>query len=179
LLEDKYRLVEAFRIGGTRYWMFDSQFDAPTGRQLAALAVYREMEMRCDREYLKKHCEAMDRVLSDKTKISLQYIVRLNANMQERLEMMPLPDYVYKLASVVFFDETESPYSYDYEYADKKIAKWKEAGGTLDFFMRTPLRDLMPSSIIPEGSSGIYTEIARRIDRTHRQLLTDILSEKT
>src|SRR5687768_14937402 len=107
LLDEKYRLIEAFKLGGTTFYMFDNTSDVPTGRMLAALAVYTELEMRCDREYLDLHTRAMEKLLSDPKKINVMYIAQLNLNLKERLELMPLPDFVYKLASVIFFDETE------------------------------------------------------------------------
>lgn len=179
LLDNKYKIVEAFRLGGTVYYMFDNQLDAPAGRQMAALAVYNEMEMRCDRDYLVQHCKAMRRILSDPKKIDIQNIVRLNLFLEERLELMVLPEFIYKLASIVFFDETESPYSYDFEYCARKIKKWKEAGGTLDFFMKTPLKELIPSLNTQGVDLKMSFQIASQIDETHRRTLTSISSEKT
>lgn len=134
LLDNKYKVVEAFQLGGTTYYMFDQTAEVPTGRMLAALAVYTEMEMKVDKEYLDLHTRAMEKLLSDPKKINVMYIAQLNLNLKERLELMPLPDFVYKLASVIFFDETESPYSYSFEYNKKKIEAWKKSGDTLDFF---------------------------------------------
>ena len=180
LINNKYREVEAFRLGGKPYFMFDSQFEVPTGRQMAALAVYEEMNMRCTREYLELHTRAMDKIL-DLKKLSIKectYIAQLNSNLKERLELMPLPDFIYKLASVVFFDDSESRFNYDFEYAEKKIKIWKEAGGTLDFFLKTPLKNLIPSLTMPEENSQIYFQVAKAIDKIHHKVLTDILSVK-
>lgn len=177
LLEQKYKVVEAFKIGGKVYFMFDNQFEVPTGRQMAALAVYNEMQMNCDKEYLQMHAKAMKKVLSDPKKINLSVILQLNMHLEERLELMTMPDFVYKLASVVFFDESESPYNYDYEYCEKKIKYWKESGGTLDFFLKTPLKDLIPSLNMQGKDSKTYFQVASQIDQIHRRHLTDILSE--
>lgn len=178
IIDEKYRVVPAFSIGGMDYWYFDNTFEVPTGRMMAAMAIYGEMEMRCDREYLLMHTKAVQKVLSDPKKINIQVIAQLNINLQERMELAPLPDFIYKLASVIFFDKSEPVYSYDFDYNKKKIEKWKEAGGTLDFFLNTPLKTLVPSLILPEKDASIYLQVVKMIDETHRRLLSVTLSEE-
>lgn len=178
LVEGKYRVIPAFSIGGTDYFMFDSSNEIPTGRFFAAMAIYAEMEMNCNKEYLEAHCKAMKKILSDPKRISIQYIAQLNINLEERLELMPMPDFIYKLASVVFFDKTESLYSYDHDYNSKKIDKWKVAGGTLDFFSKTPLAELVPLLKMPERDTQTYLTVTSLIKETHQRLHTDILSGK-
>ena len=178
LVEGKYRVIPAFSIGGTDYFMFDSSNEIPTGRFFAAMAIYAEMEMNCNKEYLEAHCKAMKKILSDPKRISIQYIAQLNINLEERLELMPMPDFIYKLASVVFFDKSESLYSYDHEYNSKKIDKWKAAGGTLDFFSKTPLAELVPLLKMPERDTQTYLTVTSLIKETHQRLHTDILSGK-
>lgn len=178
LLENKYRIDPAFSLAGVDYYQFTNQEEVPTGRQFAALMVYNEMDMRCDREYLELHTRAMDKLLSDPKKISIGYIAQINANLKDRLSLMVIPDFIYKLASVVFFDNTESPYKYDLDYNQKKIAKWKEAPGTLDFFLQTPLKDLVPFLKAQADVSSTFSLLAEQVAETHHRLLTDILSEK-
>jgi hypothetical protein len=179
LLENKYTVEPAFELGGIRYFQFANQEEVPTGRQFAALAVYNEMEMRCTREYLELNCRAVDKVLSDPKKISIGILAQLNANLKDRLGLMVIPDFIYKLASVVFFDESESPYKYDYAYNEEKIKKWKESPATLDFFLQTPLKDLIPSLQSQEGVSNIYSAVAEQVAEIHHKALTDILSDVT
>jgi hypothetical protein len=178
LLENKYRVIPAFELHGKRYFMFADQQDAPTGRQLAAMAIYNEMDMRCDRAYLELHTRAVEKVISDPKKIHIGYIAQMNANLKERLELMVTPHFIYKLASVVYFDESESPYSYDFDYNEGKINKWKEDNTTVDFFLQTPLRDLVPFLNSQESVLPIYSAVAEMVEKTHRKLLTDILSEE-
>jgi hypothetical protein len=176
LLDEKYRLVEAFKLGGTTYYMFDQAAEVPTGRMLATLAIYTEMEMRCDREYLDLHTKAMEKLLSDPKKINVMYIAQLNLNLKERLELMLLPDFVYKLASVIFFDETESPYSYDFVYNKTKIENWKKSSETLDFFLSRLASELIPSLKPAVGSTRTFFQVSEQIDVIHRTAVTKILS---
>lgn len=178
MLGQQYKVVEAFRHDGIRYMMFDDQFKVPAGRGLCALTIYEEFNQRTTREYLIDHCRAVEVILSDPKKINIQAIAIINKNLQERLNLAMFPDHVYKLASVVFFDETESPYNYDYAYNAKKIEKWKASGGMLDFFLRTPLKDLIPSLKLPEGSADHYFQTAEAVDQLHRTDLQEILLPK-
>lgn len=176
LLEGQYRVVEAFKLNGVTYYHFDDQFKLPSGRGLCALTIYEEFNMRATREYLELHCRAVEKILSDPKKINIQAIAIINKNLQERLQLALFPDHIYKLASVVFFDKTESPYNYDYGYNAKKIERWKAAGGTLDFFLKTPLKDLIPSLKLPETNVERYFQVANEVDRMHQQELQEILS---
>jgi len=177
LFDKKYLMVPAFEIGGRRYFMFDSQTDAPTGRQMASLAIYNEMNMRCTREYLELHTRAMEKLLSDPKKINVTVIGQLNVNLKERLDLMPLPEFVWKLGSVVFLDEHENPYTYDYELNEEKIKFWKGAGMSVDFFSKTPLAQSVPWLQESQNGSQDYTGIGEAVEKIHRQALTSVLSD--
>jgi hypothetical protein len=176
LLDNRYKVIEAFQLGGTTYYMFDQTAEVPTGRMLAAMAIYQEMEMKVDKEYLELHTRAMEKLLSDPKKINVMYIAQLNLNLKERLELMPLPDFVYKLASVIFFDETESPYSYSFDYNKKKIEEWKKSGDTLDFFLSRLSGELIPSLKPVTGNSKMFFQVAEQVAGIHLTDLTKILS---
>jgi hypothetical protein len=176
ILSEKYKVVLAFEFNGKKYFMFDNQFDVPTGRGLVALTFYEEFNMRCTSEYLTLHTRAMEKLLSDPKKINIQAIALINQNLKERLNLAVFPDHIYKLASVIFFDETESPYSYDFKYNNEKIEKWKASGGTLDFFMKTQLKDLIPSLQLPDRNAESFFQVAGEVDRLHRKDLQEILS---
>lgn len=176
LLENKHLVVEAFELGGVKYYMYDNTSEVPTGRMLAALAIYTELEMKCDKEYLELHTKAMEKLLSDPKKINVMYIAQLNLNLKERLELMPLPDFVYKLASVIFFDETESPYSYSFEYNKKKIEDWKKSGDALDFFLSRLSSELIPSLKPATGNTKMFFQVAEQVAGIHLTDLTKILS---
>lgn len=177
LVDQKYKVIPAFSLGGVDYWMYDSAMEVPTGRFFAAMGIYKEMEMNTDKEYLLSHCKAVEKILSDPKKIALTYIMQLNVNLKERLDLMPMPDFIYKLASVIFFDKSESLYSYDYDYNKEKIEKWKVSGGTLDFFSRTPLKELVPALSMPEKDFQTYLTVTKMVKETHQMLLSEVLSE--
>lgn len=169
--------VEAFRHNGTVYYHFTDSFKIPTGRSLCALAIYEELRMRCTREYLEKHIRATEIILSDPKRLAIGTIAIMNQNLKERLSLVPFPDHIYKLASVTFFDKTESPYSYDFEYNRKKIEQWKKDPEILDFFLRQQFADLIPFSSSPDVSANQYFQVSQQIDKMHQEYLSEQLSK--
>jgi hypothetical protein len=174
---DKYNLIEAFELKGVKYYQFDDVYNMPTGRGMAALTIYAEFDMRCTKEYLLTHISAVDKILNpDKNKgIDLVALSIIHNNLKERLQLMPFPDYIYKLASILFFDETESPFNYNWEYNQKKIKVWQTSGGTLDFFCTVPLKNLMPFSIPSGGSVQTYFQLHEKINQLHIQAMQEVI----
>jgi len=176
---DKYRIVEAFELNGVKYFQFEDIFAMPTGRGMAAITIFAEFDMRCTKEYLLTHIQAVEKILNPENKrIDLVALSIIHNNLRERLQLMPFPDYIYKLASVCFFDETESPYNYNWEYNIKKIEKWKAAGGALDFFCTKPLKQLMPFSIQSGASVQDYFKQLETVEQLHLIALREVLFRK-
>lgn len=178
MLNEQFKVTEAFTLNGVKYLMFDDTFKVPSGRGLCALTIYEEFNMRCTREYLQAHVRAVELILSDPKKININALAIIHRNLKERLDLAMFPDHVYKLASVIFFDETESPYSYDYKYNNQKIEKWKANGGSLDFFLKTPLKDLIPFSLSSGQSADNFFQVGEMIDSLHRTDLQEVLSSQ-
>lgn len=177
LVDETHKVTEAFTYLGETYYCFEDSFRMPAGRGLQALTIYEEFNMRVDPEYLDLHIRAMEKILSSNP-ISLPAVMQLNQNLKDRRNLAVFPDHLYKLASVIYFDKTESPFSYDQAYNEKKIAKWKRAGGALDFFMRTPLKDLIPHMDSSQINVEMYFSQADKIDQLTRSDLHSILSKK-
>lgn len=171
--------VEAFKQGGKTYYHFTDSFKMPAGRAICAIAIYEELRMRCTAEYLHKHIAATEAILNAPAgKIKLTELAKINQNLKERLNLAPYPDHIYKLASVVFFDETESPFSYDFDYNAKKIEQWKKNPELLDFFLTMQFQDLMAFGSMPKERVQSYFKTANLIDKIHQQNLQEVLSKK-
>lgn len=141
-VNDKQKIIEAFTYRGRTYYMFDNIFEIPSIRGLMALDYYEEFEMRCTKEYLQKFTQAMEVILSDTKKLNLIHLATLVKHLQERLVMIPVPDHILKLASVIFFDDSENPYYYDRAYCQKKISLWKQDPEVLSFFFANAIERL-------------------------------------
>lgn len=176
LINDKFKISEAFEHQGKKYLKFDNAFDMTTGRGLQAMTIYDEFNMHVDRNYLELHVKAVEKILNE-PKIKLTTLIQIHNNLKERLELNPFPDHIYKLASVLFFDESESPFSYDPVYNNKKIAVWRADPEMLPFLVRVPLRDLMPFTGTAEGNLRTYFDVVEKINEVHHSKMLETLSK--
>ena len=124
--------------------------------------------MRCTREMLKLHTEAVKALLNSE-KINIFEINKLNEALKERLEFVISGDTIWKLAAVVYFDETENPYDYDYKYGIEKIKKWKAEQDVAAFFFNSPIQTLIPSLTLSEDDLRTYTKVGEAITKEQLQ----------
>lgn len=158
--------------------MFDDIFSAPFQRAFEAQTFYTELQMRVDKDYLNQHTDAMDKILSDPKGINIGDVALMNTQLKERLEFIVDADLLYKLASVLYFDENESPYKYDFAYGAKKIAKWKKDFSLDDFFLSTPIKDFIPFLESLESDLSTYLRVTERIKEQHQATISKQLSKR-
>jgi hypothetical protein len=175
--KNKYRIEYAFTCGGTKYYRFADITNLPYERGLMALVAYNEVEMRCSREFLIKYQGAVDKLLHEQ-RIDIFKIQQLNEILKQRLQLPTDVDLLYKLASICFFDKSENPAVYEPAYAEKKIAKWRKDKGVRDFFMQTPLLELMPFLGSVDTDLDTFSELQAEIDAIHSRALRLASSEK-
>lgn len=167
----------AFELDGVNYWEFTDTNMAPTIRMMSAFSFYEEFKMRCTREYLIAHCEAVENVIDGKNRsIDLIQFVKLHINMRERLQWIFEPDTAYKYASVVMIDESEDPYSYDFRYNQKKIARWKKHDAAA-FFLSMPIAKLFPPLNLSESDFQIYLSNLKQMNEEHLKIIFTNLSD--
>lgn len=167
----KHVITEAFELEGVKYYMFDDQHNLPSQRALTTYTFYNEVSQRVDREFLIRYTKAIDDILRSQ-KVDIYKIQQLNAFLADRLNWIVDADTIYKLASVVYFDENESPYDYDATYNAKKIEKWKKSMKASDFFYSAPILTLVPFLKDFQGNLEEYLMVAAL---TKEQILTNIL----
>jgi len=169
----------AFTLGGKSFYWCADQSELPTARGLAAIAIYEEMRMCVTKEYLIAHCEAVDKIL-EKPRPSIAELTRLatlHENLRDRAKLVVLPDYIYKLASVVFIEANESPFTYDWKMNHEKIALFKQHGD-IAFFLNTPLKQLIPHLTLPENDTQQYLTLAEQVDQAHWDFLNNISADQ-
>lgn len=169
----KYRITKAFECGGIEYYQFDDVFNLPYQRGLTAITFFREMQMNCDRDFLMSFCDAKanigqkiidsmsvknNKLDLNKTIALLNQSAQLDINLKERVAMITDADLIYKLASVVFFDKSESPTHYEHGYNQKKIEHWKKNASMYDFFLQMPVQQLVPFLKQSEGDTHTYLQ---------------------
>ena len=139
----KHIIEYAFSIGKKHFFKFADHLNIPYERGLSCLVYYRELDMNWDRDELKAHGEAVKKILRSNP-IDVYKIDQLNSILLQVMDLPKDPELLYKLASVVYFDQEESPEVYEFEYGKKKIEFWKENASLRDFFLSKPLRELIP-----------------------------------
>jgi hypothetical protein len=164
-------IEEAFEVGGVKYYQFADVFSLPYERGLFALMIYEQTRMKCTLEYLQKHVDVV-RVILHSDKINVFKINQLNEQLNERLHLALDVDLLYKLASVVFFDEKENPILYDQSYCDQKIAHWKKHKGVADFFLQQPLKDLIPFLESADFNLDEYLPMNQELNKIHLEKMS-------
>ena len=170
-------IEEAFKIDGVTYYRFADLNNLPYKRGLMAYAVYNELDMRCTREYLVLHADALNTILS-KSEINVFDIKKLNDQMMQRLQLTTDVDLMYKLASVAYFDKNENPESYDTAYCEKKIAHWKKHSSVEAFFLSQPLMELLPFLNNADVDLNTYSELNKELNDIHLGVLRLLNSKK-
>lgn len=141
-------IQEEFKSNGKQYYSFKSDSMVRTGRYMFLQNFLQEVLYRMTVDRLKAYI-AKIRSEIDGSKVSKEGIPQVNFGnaivfldqMKTLTELAFEPETVYRLASVIYFDETEDVTKWDREHNEKKIAAWKEAG-TLDFFYGKPFTEL-------------------------------------
>ena len=173
-------IVKSFVSGGVQYYMMQDVFNTFCQRALDALFVYEKWNMRCDRKYLEQFVAALDRVLNNKEALRLQDVFALKMQLEDRLNFaLPTTEVIYEFASVIFFDENESPYKYDEVYCKEKIKRWKEDMDVPTFFSTIPIRELIPLPVMSDKDLATYLKVLDLVDKKHLTSLQELSSLKT
>ena len=173
----EYVIEKKFSVGGRDYYGFADINNLPYKRGLMAVAIYNELDMRCSREYLIEHTDAIDRILRG-TEINIFEVNKLNEQMKQRLMLNTDVDLMYKVAAVAYFDKNENPEGYDQAYCDKKIAHWKKHKGVADFFLSQPLMELIPYLQNVDVDLETYSQLTKDLNEVHLAVIRSLPSNK-
>jgi hypothetical protein len=176
VLDPGHQVVQAFEWQGKTYYKFANEYNLPWERMQVAVGLIEEDRLRVDAGYVQATLAAVKEQL-DKRKTGEAY-KWLNA-LEERLSWPFDVDLVYRLAAVVFFDESENPYGYDAAYAYSKIQAWRladrEAEQLRRFFSLLGLEHYLG----PLTDAGIdlkpYSEAQRKIKLSQLSQLCTLL----
>jgi hypothetical protein len=160
-----------FSIDDRDFFSFEDFNTIPGDRGFHCLSFYNELSQRCTRDYLIAFSTALDNIMNNnKNGIQITELIKLNLQMKERLEWLIEPEIAYKLCSVVYFDETENPYTYNYLHSGKNADLFKKC--PLDsFFLSTPIVKLIPYI---SGFSSDFTEYCQMVNLMNKDHLKDI-----
>lgn len=177
LIEPLSPIKEAFISNGVVYYQFEDIFSMPCQRAFEAKTFYEEMNSGISAEYLDLYIKSMESIINDKNGINLTQIITLLTRLKERKEWVIDADIVYKLASVMYFDKNENPYTYDMKYNHGKIKRWKESQSVESFFLSTPIKNFLPFTDILEKDLKDYLQMVEMMKKSQKNEALKILSK--
>jgi hypothetical protein len=137
------KIETAFSSRGKQYYRFTRETIMPWGRYMIMQDYIAAQTLRINPVLLKKYMENLTKVLNgNKGVIELGNAFKIIGQIQSRLELAFETETTLRLASVIFFDDTEDLYLYNKAYNDQKIAAWKE-DKCVDFFYMMPMSELL------------------------------------
>lgn len=142
----------AFECKGKKYYRMAHEFRMPTGRYKFFDAYLLEHDLRMTQKMFNDYLDKIEAVLNGRGgTIKLGDIHVLVHNMRTHAKLAFVPSTIKRLASVVYFDDTEDLRDYDPEYGEKKIADW-ETDDKYTFFLTRPITELLNlEGISPES----------------------------
>jgi hypothetical protein len=159
----------AFTCGNVDYYQFKQDVEIPAGRYTWIDAYMREHEMRMSLDVLRGYIGAIrEQISGEMGQINLSNVSVLLYKMETRTNLAFSPETIKRLASVIYFDITESLKSYDQEYGNLKIKQW-EQHKFLDFFLCRPLKELL-------GLHDTSLESLQNYITLSQQILQDLTS---
>lgn len=176
---EPYIIEYAFSVGDRHYFRFDDVFNTPYKRALSTLVYFKELDCNMDREYIEDHCKAFDKILTT-SQFNTKHLLKLqelNSMMMERTVMPKEPELMFKMAAVVFFDQTENPQVYEFKYGENKIRAWKKNVDVNAFFLSQPLRRLIPYLESAGENLEQFSAMAERTVNRHTARISQLLSD--
>jgi len=156
------KVAPAFICGGIQYYCFHRENEMPVLRGFEALDIYSALEKGLSWETVATAIDAWADCLVVKTgRIDLGQVLKIVQGLQKaavRPENYNL-ELMYRLASVIFFDEGEDVYTYSPDYAKNKIAFWRlHAPEAHAFFLTLPLDAFLPLQNISKNDFQVSTK---------------------
>jgi hypothetical protein len=175
-LKEGHAIEFVFESGGIDNYKFVNEFNIPYGRAMAALDITKELEEKTDIKYHKLAYNTIIELLKQGNNVGAGIVAH---NSLERMEHITNVDLMYKLASVLYLWKGENPYTYDYEFAEKKIKHWRKDKDIAGFFLKTPMSDYLPCFDGLKMNISEWTDDQRRILIQTLKNHLSMLSEKS
>ena len=167
----------AFTSGGKNYFCWSADVNITYERMMAAQEVYREIEWRLTPTLIRSAFAKISKLVFDskaKPEFKLEEISKISALTMERIDLAFSPSLDLKMASIVYFDEYENPFDYDYDYAKNKISHWVKSGDIPSFFLTMPNARLLPGGAELNKVSKDFLE-KMEMELTLTQLVTNLV----
>lgn len=156
---EKFEFV--FSSGGRNYFKFRSDTNLSFQRYVAARDIFTEEMWQISPDGLKGWTDSAIKLLQDKRKKDEAKLFEMGvllARLKEQQELSFSFVRTIKLASVMYFDETENPYDFDYGYMVEKMNWWMKHNDVPGFFLKLPGVNYLPSLTELQQNFPIYLQ---------------------
>ena len=170
----------AFEAGGVRYYAFKGDSDVRYGRYIVMQAFMQEYYLRTSLENLQGNIKKLKGWLNPTIskdgsgRMDLGRSLELLEIMDQQAQIAFEPDTVFRLASCLYFDDTEVLSTYDRKYNETKIASWKEHE-VVDFFFHKLFQDVTGLMVTSKDALVNYLRTVPELLKGWRSM-EDILS---
>lgn len=180
--KEKWQEIEfVFTSGGVNYFKFRSDLNLSYQRFIAAKDIFTEDQWQINPDTLEAWVQSGIKLMQDPKKQNEKKVYEMGvllARLKEMKEMSFSFVRTMKLATVLYFDEYEDPYSFDHGYAAKKQNHWMENNDVPGFFLSLPEIAYLPS--LTELQENFPTYLKAETESLIRNLnhsITILLSE--
>lgn len=159
------KIQKAFKSGTVQYYKFIDDHQIPAGRYKYIYAALKEADLRMDLDTLKNFIDTLENILNGgakKNNVNVGDIWKMIINMKSRISLGFEPASIKRLASVIYFDETEDLKTYNKVHGLKKVEFW-EKNNTMDFFLTRPIVELFGLKDISTTSLEEYISLSEGI----------------
>ncbi len=168
-LHDK--IEPAFKSEGKQYYTFKKDTTIRYGRYLVLQAFLQEVNFRMSTDTLKAYIKNItDQLNGTKGTINIGNALEYLGHMKNLTELAFEPDTVYRLASCLFFDDSEDLRTWDKGHNEEKIRAWR-AAGTLDFFYDKLFQELTGLKDISKTAITDYLEKVGELKKNYDSVI--------
>lgn len=169
------KIEEAFTAGGVKYYHFAKDTEYRYMRYVFMQNFLQEVNMRATLDTLREENRIMTANLDgSKGNVNIGKALEILSIQRQRCDLAFEPDTIFRLASCLYFDETEDLTGWDKKHNEEKIARWKESH-TVDFFFHKLFQELTGLNISSKTDLANYLQAVPETLKGWR-LMVDILS---
>jgi len=171
----------AFETGGVKYYCFTGDTSVRYGRYIIMQAFLQEYHLRTSLENLQKNIKSLKGWLNPTIskdgngRMDLGKSLELLEIMDQQAQIAFEPDTVFRLASCMYFDDSEILTGYDRKYNEGKIKTWKETEA-VDFFFHKLFQDVTGLTVSSKDALVNFLRAAPELLKGWRTM-EDILSQ--
>jgi hypothetical protein len=163
----------AFEAAGRKFYRFVKDYQMPTGRYKYAEAFLYESELRMNLKTLNSYMDEIEKNIDgSKGVINISKVIQVIWAIRGRCKLAFSPETIERLATAIYFDESEDLSSLNIEYAEEKI-KFFRKHKVITFFLTKPMSDLLGLSGFTETHFQTFLNQVEQAEQLIKDLMFD------